>query len=282
MSARNPVSSELPGSAQILRWEPPRWDGFLGNTRLKRVLRTVALKSESSTEMGRLHSLNGAGFLVTGESRSGKTSLINHCLRAMVCHERDPVTLDPCSGHACPACELQPELAGALGFFLRARDGRRLVTITVIDGTQIASPRELLSELREAAWGHGFRLLFLDEAHRLKSRGMDELLLKAVEELKMCWILATARPDALEDMLRKRLIIVRTEPPSLKELALWLADRCDEWEIPWTSAAVERVAEKSNRIVGLALQALALAALDRQEGLTEDLVENFWSLDPGD
>ena len=282
MSARNPGRSELPGSAEIQRWQPPRWDGFLGNTRLKHVLRSVAMNSRRSTEMGRLHSLNGAGFLVTGESRSGKTSLINHCLRAMVCHERDPVTLDPCSGHACPACELQPELAGAFGFFPRARDGRRLVTITVIDGTQIASPRELLSELREAAWGGGFRLLFLDEAHRLKSRGMDELLLKAVEELKMCWILATARPDALEDMLRKRLIIVRTEPPSLKDLALWLADRCDEWEIPWTSAAVERAAEKSNRIVGLALQPLALAALDRQEGLTEDLVENLWSIDPGD
>jgi hypothetical protein len=111
---------------------------------------------------------------------------------------------------------------------------------------------------------------------------MDELLLKAVEELKMCWILATAKPELLEDMLRKRLIIVRTEPPSLNELALWLADRCDEWEIPWTPAAVERAAEKSNRIVGIALQPLSLAALDRKEGLTEDLVENFWTLDPGD
>jgi hypothetical protein len=111
---------------------------------------------------------------------------------------------------------------------------------------------------------------------------MDELLLKAVEEMEMFWILATARPNLLEDMLRARLIVVRTERPSLEQLGLWLADRCDEWEIPWTSAAVERVAEKSNRIVGLALQPLALAALDRQEGLTEDLVENFWSIDPGD
>ena len=282
MSARNPGRSEPPTSAQIQRWQPPRWDGFVGNTRLKHVLRSVALNSRSSIEMGRLPPLHGAGYLVTGEPRSGKTSLINHFLRAMVCHERDPVTMDPCSGHACPACELQPELAGAFGFFPRARDGRRLVNFTVIDGTQIASPRELLSDLREASWRDGFRLLFLDEAHRLKSRGMDELLLKTVEELKMCWILATARPDALEDMLRKRLIIVRTEPPSLNELALWLADRCDEWEIPWTPAAVERAAEKSNRIVGLALQPLALAALDRQEGLTEDLVENFWQIDPED
>jgi hypothetical protein len=51
MSARDPERSELPGSAQILRWEPPRWDGFLGNTRLKHVLRSVAMNSRSSTEI---------------------------------------------------------------------------------------------------------------------------------------------------------------------------------------------------------------------------------------
>lgn len=40
--------------------------------------------------------------------------------------------------------------------------------------------------------------------------------------------------------------------------------------------AILRVVEKSNRVVGTALHALALASIDPKEGLTLDLVENDW------
>lgn len=56
----------------------------------------------------------------------------------------------------------------------------------------------------------------------------------------------------------------------------WLADRCNEWDINWEPMAILRVVEKSNRVVGTALHALALASIDPKEGLTLDLVENDW------
>jgi hypothetical protein len=77
-------------------------------------------------------------------------------------------------------------------------------------------------------------------------------------------------------MLLNRAIKVPTELPSATEMETWLCDRCDEWGIEWQAEAIVRVVEKSNRVVGTALHALALASLDPEEGLTPELVENDW------
>jgi hypothetical protein len=105
---------------------------------------------------------------------------------------------------------------------------------------------------------------------------MDEMLLKAVEEKEAIWFFSTAKPEGLEDMFQNRLLKLVTELPSTDAMAKWLADRCEEWAIPWQAEAIIRVVEKSNRVVGTALHAIALASLDDEEGLTLDLVENDW------
>jgi hypothetical protein len=77
-------------------------------------------------------------------------------------------------------------------------------------------------------------------------------------------------------MFLNRLLKLKTELPEVEEMEHWLVDRCEEWGITWEPEAILRVVEKSNRVVGTALHALALAAIDPEVGLTPYLVENDW------
>src|SRR5205814_67600 len=151
----------------------------------------------------------------------------------------------------------------------------------VVDCTKIYTPDQLRSTLIALTDYDGIRIFYFDEVHRLRERHMDEMLLKEIEEKNFLWFFSTAKPEQLEDMFLNRLIKLSTELPGAEEMENWLADRCNEWSIRWEPEAILRVVEKSNRVVGTALHALALATLD-EEGLTLDFVENSWhpELDP--
>jgi DNA polymerase III gamma/tau subunit len=216
-------------------------------------------------------------FLLFGPSRSGKTALVKFLVRCITCKKLDAATLDPCDG-SCEACKQQPELFGLEGinsYFLV--DGREIpVHFAIVDCTMIHTPEQLREKLVTLANYQGLRIFFFDEVHRLIKRGMDEMLLKAVEEKNYLWLFSTAKPGGLEDMFQNRLLKLKTELPRPEALESWLADRCEEWGINWEPEAIVRLVEKSNLIVGTALHALALASLDPEEGLTLDLVENDW------
>ena len=270
----------------ILRWLPPTWDLFLGNYRLKTVLRRLLTATRRQIELGDTAVSNRPCLLVLGPSRTGKTALVKFFCRCLVCESLDPVTLNPCDG-SCWACKQKPELYGHSGIFLSLREaslGRKAslpVHFVPIDCTRIYTPaelREILDDLRDGIAYNGIRVIYLDEVHRLVHRSMDEILLKAVEEQPYLWLLSSAKPGPLEDMLKNRLLKIGTQLPSEEEMESWLCDRCDEWGINWEPEAVVRIVEKSNRIVGTALHALALAAIAPNEGLTLDLVETEWTV----
>ena len=233
--------------------------------------------------------LNRLCFLLVGPSRSGKTALVKFFLRCLACERLDPITLNPCD-RTCWTCKLRPETSDHGGLFvtLRAIDTGATgpeVHFLHIDCTKIRTAVDLddrLNSFSETTALDGIIVAYLDEVHRLVNRSMDETLLKAIEEKPFLWILSTAKPGPLEDMLQKRLLKFITELPTSEELADWLADRCEEWGINYEPEAIIRVVEKSNRIVGTALHALALASLDPDEGLTVNLVENDWIVELGE
>lgn len=263
----------------ILRWIPPRWDLFMGNERIIRHFKRLVKKIRRMAEGGNMVDLNKLCFLLVGDSRSGKTALIKTLVRCLVCRQFDPVTLNHCSG-TCPACRQSPEesgLAGVHANILATSEVEVPVHFVVFDCTMIHTPEQLRNHLISVSNNYeGIRIFYFDEVHRLIRQGMDEMLLKAVEEKQAIWFFSTAKPEGLEDMFQNRLLKLATQSPSEVDLATWLADRCDEWGIRWEPEAVYRVAEKSNQVVGTALHALALASLDDDEGLTLDLVENDW------
>jgi|GEM_PF-1610754 len=263
----------------ILRWIPPTWDHFLGNRRLKRFLKRLLLAIRKQIEEGQVRELNKPPFLLTGLSRSGKTAMVSFFVRCLACQLLDMETLNPCDGR-CEACKQRPEVNGENGVFAYLRESDRSVHVhlQVIDALMIEGPSELREKVRELREFDGIRVVYVDEVHRLVRREMDEILLKAIEQKGFIWIFSTARPEGLEDMFLNRLIKVSTELPEAGDMEEWLADRCDEWGIKWEADAILRVVEKSNRVVGTALHALALAAIEPKTGLTLELVEEDWQM----
>lgn len=268
----------------ILRWIPDRWDLFLGNYSISRRFKKLVRKVRGMVENKTLVDLNKLCFLLTGESRSGKTAMVKFLIRCIACKEFDDDTLNPCSG-TCTTCRQRPELAGLEGLYAEVEaygpDGRERLPLhfSLIDCTKIYTPDQLRDHLvRLGSVYNGIRVFYLDEVHRLVHRGMDEMLLKTVEEVEAIWFFSTAIPDDLEDMFKNRMLKLATELPTASELGNWLVDRCNEWAIPWQPEAILRVVEKCNRVVGTALHALALASLDDDEGLTLEMVENEWQV----
>jgi replication-associated recombination protein RarA len=125
----------------------------------------------------------------------------------------------------------------------------------------------------------GLVVLFLDEAHRLAKGHFDSSLLTSVDDTKVLWIVATAKPDDLEEMFTNRFHLLSTERPTIDDMADWLSIKCEERNIAYEDNALFRLIEKCDRVPGMALHALAVAAVD-PEGLTLDFVENGWNAKP--
>lgn len=255
-----------------------------GNYRLIRRLKKLLKKIRRTARGDGVIDLNQLCFLLTGDSRSGKTVLIKFLVRCIACLELDEQTLNPCLG-TCPACSQRPEQCGLSGLnstlLANDRDGVETVSVhfAVIDCTLVQTPEQLRNHVIAMSDTYdGIRIFYFDEVHRLVRNGMDEMLLKAVEDKQAGWFFSTAEPDGLEDMFLNRLLNLATGQPATDEMAAWLFDRCTEWGIPFEDEAIVRVVDKSNRVVGTALHALAVASLDDEEGLTRDLVENDWQV----
>jgi hypothetical protein len=261
----------------ILRWQPERWELFLGNTAIIKYFRQLVRNCRRILDQGSDEDFKRLCFLLFGASRSGKTALVKFLVRCITCKELDPNTLKPCGG-SCEACRQRPELFGLEGIdSFCLVDGKHIpVHFAIVDCTMIHTPEQLREKLITLASYDGLRIYYFDEVHRLVTRGMDEMLLKAVEEKNYLWLFSTAKPGGLEDMFQNRLIKLKTECPSAADLESWLVDRCEDWGINWEPEAIVRVVEKSNAIVGTALHALAIASLNPEEGVTLDLVENDW------
>lgn len=269
----------------IQRWVPDRWDQFIGNYRAKRLLRKLVKRIRQQVALGNEEPLTKLCILLTGSSRSGKTALVKFFIRCILCEALDMETLDPCR-RQCTACAQDSGLYGDAGIFRNLRSAEPGhewelgLHVVPLDCSRFTHPSELITTLRDLNDGityGGLRIVHMDEVHRLVNRSMDDILLKTVEDTPNLWILSTAKPGPLEDMLLSRAIKLSTEPPTeANEMECWLCDRCDEWGIRWEPEAIVRVVEKSNRVVGTALHALALASLDPAEGLTVDLVEDDW------
>src|SRR5581483_6048141 len=264
MTGRSPRS--------LQNYEPSIWEQIIGNRKVKRYFQKLVRRIRREADAGSSRALRHACFLLTGESRSGKTAAVKFLVRCIKCHRLDPVTLNPCDG-TCANCRDRVGSEEQHGLFesVKTPDGQTEIHFHIIDCTKISTPAELIEKLR--AIGHkvntsGYVVVYLDEAHRLVARHMDEILLKEVEDHHYLWFFSTAKPEGLEDMFQNRLIKLATELPADDEMAPWLIDRCNEAGIDWEPEAILRVIDKSNRVVGIALQALTLAALDPDEGLT--------------
>lgn len=253
-------------SIDIKQWIPKSWQDVVGNFDLKEHFHDI-LRASLDGEF------NGLNTLVTGPSRSGKTAIIKLFVRCLYCDQLDRDTLTPCQ-YECRNCRADVSRFGLQGIEVQSQE--QDVHYLPIDCAGITENelRDKLIDLRDYS---GFRIVFLDEAHRLVRRSMDEQLLKPVEERSnTMWIVASAHTGELEAMFKKRFVRLQTQLPSIEEFSIWLTDRCQEFGIfnIDSPSTIIRLAERSNRNPGDALQVLARAAIKRPKRLTRQLVEN--------
>ena len=251
--------------SEIKRWIPNSWGDVVGNPELVEHFQDILHASLDGE-------FNGLNTLVTGESRSGKTSIVKLFVRCIYCDKLDRKTLTPCK-FECENCRTDVSLYGLEGMNVNLQ-GRNIHYLP-IDCTSV-SEKDLKDRLVDLRDYGGFRLVFLDEAHRLVRRNMDEQLLKPSEErANTMWIVTSAVTGELESMFKRRFVRLQTERASVDDFSLWLTDRCHEFEIQIDEpSTIIRLAERSNQSPGDALQVLSRAAIKRPKQLTRKLVES--------
>lgn len=250
---------------EIKRWIPTNWEDVVGCPDIVEHFQDILHASLD----GEFHGLN---TLVTGASREGKTSIVKLFIRCLYCDKLDRKTLTPCN-FECQNCRTDVNLLGLEGMHVNLQ-GRNIHYLP-IDCTSVTE-HDLRKKLVDLQDYGGFRIVFLDEAHRLVRRNMDEQLLKPSEErANTMWIMTSAVTGELEKMFKKRFVRLQTERTSLDDFALWLTDRCQEFEIQVDEpSTIIRLAERSNQNPGDALQVLSRAAIKRPKRMTRKLIES--------
>jgi hypothetical protein len=267
----------------IERWLPERWDQIVGNQELKEyfwdLIHCVRKEGHRS----------GFNLLLTGPSRGGKTSGVTFGIKCLLCLDFDFKTMNPCG--SCPNCRMKVHLYGNDGwedFITFSRDQKNLrptrFHFLPLDCTRLDADDLERILTRVSVDDETLRVVYLDEVHRLNRRSLDERLLKPLEHSRAIWIASSAYVkkggDAdgkrLEKMFQNRFTYrIDTQKPTVQELAVWLAERCEEWGIHCDDpkAALTRLAQRSNQIPGMALQVLNKAHKRRSKLLTSQMVD---------
>jgi len=213
-----------------MRFEPKVWRDIVGNYELVRVLKWILCQLRFE---GMLFGIN---LLVYGASRSGKTACLKLFSKALLCLKLDKTTLDPCND--CEHCKDNMHVYGTLnwgGTFLEDPLKPGEVEESDLDIHFLDSPNLTRESLREklAALKHedGYpRVAILDEAHWLHKYGLDQMLLKPMDDYQVIWIISSAVMEKenpnderkLDKMIQNRCDFkVKTELAGNEELAFW-------------------------------------------------------------
>ena len=266
----------------IERWQPERWDQVVGNQELKEYFWDMIWGIRKGGHR------SGYNLLLTGPSRGGKTSGVTFGIKCLWCLDFDLETMNPCG--KCNNCRMKVHLFGTDGWqeFMEYEpvDGTRRPTrfhYFPIDCTSV-SEKDLNEVLfKVCVDDETLKVIYLDEVHRLGRRFMDERLLKPLEQSRAIWIASSAyvkkeeeNKKKLEKMFQNRFTYrIDTQKPTVEELAVWLAERCAEWDIKCEDPepTLTRLAQRSNQIPGMALQVLNKAHKRRSMLLTREMVD---------
>ena len=113
---------------------------------------------------------------------------------------------------------------------------------------------------------------------------MDEKLLRPLEDFPAIWIASSAyikkedqaEGQGLDRMFQNRFTFrLSTQKPSVPVLARWMSERCAKWSLQCDDAknTLTLLAERSQQIVGMALQVLNKSHKSRSKLITRKLVE---------
>jgi len=250
----------------IETWIPQQWNQVVGNEDLVEHFREI-LRSMIAGDN------KGLNTMILGPSRTGKTSTIKLFVQCLTCEALDTQTFNPCC--RCGHCTRNVARLGEEGAFADLEFGNVHYIPFDCANADVSDVRDLV---KRSCDYEGIRVIYLDEVHRLhrSNSHLEEMLLKVTEETNSMWIASSVSAETLEKMFQKRFVHICTQLPVNSDvLAIWLADRCQEWGITCDRAeTLLLLAQKANLVPGDALQVLARAYKKSPRILTETLVQS--------
>lgn len=269
--------NKAPTSRDIQRWYPQKWREIAGNSEMVQAWRDFTVHG-------------GCNMLFTGPSRTGKTRTIALGVKSLLCSERNK-DLDPC-GH-CQSCRAVDEARHSHTGLFSAVAGSSYSYVPI--DCETVTHDYLMRLTKTFDLEQGRTIVYLDEVAALGKRGLDSVLLKPIDESPSIWIASAItvtrrtktegqrRAEGLSGPMRGRFAIkVGTALPTSGELALWITERCRDWEIEVQQEAecIPLLVKRSGHRVGHVLHVLADAAargrilsLDRVRGFNFDAVD---------
>ena len=129
-------------------------------------------------------------YIFSGGHGQGKTTLARILARAMLCLNLDKADPEPCN--VCENCK--DILEGTPGAYVEQ---------DAASGGTIDNIRAIVEDLPFAVFNASKRVYVFDESHRM-SRDAQDVLLKPLEEKRMCGIFCTTEPEKIRGPIRSR------------------------------------------------------------------------------
>jgi DNA polymerase III subunit gamma/tau len=205
-------------------------------------------------------------YILSGGWSVGKTTLASLFARAILCEHRDPVTMSPCN--KCSSCTN----------FLRGAH----TSYTEVDAANFGTKENMAAILGSLAYenGDGYRIIFLDEAHKISSAGKDALLLELEKPIyydNTIFIFSTNEIGKMPGTLLSRCTRVPLGKPTHEHVFQKLMGMCQEMGVTPDRHALKNLAVWANghfRDAENALNPLVLMG-----GITKDNVASYTSYD---
>ncbi|NJL27645.1 MAG: DNA polymerase III subunit gamma/tau [Thermoanaerobaculia bacterium] len=199
------------------KWRPQDFSSLIGQEPIVTALRNATLESRIAQ-----------AYLFSGIRGVGKTTAARVFAKSLNC-ERGPAP-DPCN--ECAACRE-----------ITAGTDIDVVEVDAATYSKVEQIRELTESLRYGPARDRYKVVVLDEVHRLSRQAFDALL-KIVEEppAHLVFVFATTEIDAVPATILSRCQEFRFRRVPSDRLAAYLREICNREEIRASDAALRLVA----------------------------------------
>ena len=248
------------------------WDDCLGNGQIKEHLRNLVAAIRIRDEK-----IVKQKSLLVGDTRSGKTSILEWFLACLHCQNLCSTTLNPNCGGNCKGCTGVDRRHGEHGLYTHFRGDD--IHSHVLDCTLAESAQEIRNFAHEFRGYDGRHFIILDEVWRLANRGWDELLLTTIDKPGILWFGTAMDVKKLDRAFQSRFNMFPTEPSGLEETCLWITRRMRRHRLCSADGnVVVDLAKEARQRPGMIIEVLRMVATKSDRTLRQDDLRHLASL----